>query len=118
MRNMRPSQSVAGGMQQFHNFLQANGFVYESLPEEFILDGRVSLGDFDVVLLPPALYMPVALQTQLAAFVNNGGTLVALSDLPEADELHGQLTHSSGRWRPQPQSQAATNCKRTVRLGP
>ena len=87
MRNMRPSQSVAGGMQQFHNFLQANGFVYESLPEEFILDGRVSLGDFDVVLLPPALYMPVALQTQLAAFVNNGGTLVALSDLPEADEL-------------------------------
>lgn len=87
MRNMRPSQSVAGGMQQFHNFLQANGFVYESLPEEFILDGRVSLGDFDVVLLPPALYMPVDLQTQLAAFVNNGGTLVALSDLPEADEL-------------------------------
>jgi len=87
MRNLRPSQSVAGGMLQFHDFLQANGFVYESLPEEFILDGRVALGDFDVVLLPQALYMPVALQTQLATFVNKGGTLVALSDLPEADEL-------------------------------
>ena len=46
MRNLRPSHSVARDMQQFHNFLQANGFVYESLPEEFLLDGRVSLSEF------------------------------------------------------------------------
>ncbi len=87
MRNLRPSRGVANGMQRFHNFLQDNGFVYESLPEEFIQDGRVALGDFDVVLLPQALYMPIALQAQLANFVNNGGTLVALTDLPAADEL-------------------------------
>lgn len=87
LRNLRPSKSVAGDMQQFHNFLQEHGFVYESLPEEFLLDGRVSLADFDVVLLPRAPYMAVALQTQLAAFVNDGGTLVAMADLPVADEL-------------------------------
>jgi hypothetical protein len=87
MRNLRPSHSVAGDMQQFHNFLQANGFVYESLPEEFLLDGRVSLSEFDVVLLPRAQYMATTLQAQLADFVNGGGTLVAMADLPTADEL-------------------------------
>ncbi len=87
LRNLRPSHGVAGDMQQFHNFLQANGFVYESLPEEFLLDGRVSLGEFDAVLLPRAPYMAASLQAQLAAFVNDGGTLVVMADLPTADEL-------------------------------
>lgn len=103
MRNLRPSAAIAGDLQKFHNTLQEKGFFYESLPEEYLLDGRVALTSFDVVLLPRTPYLAHTLQASLANFVQAGGTLVAMADLPAADDLarpDNTLRHTLGDAKP------------------
>ena len=65
------------------NILHANlfprNYLYEIYPEEYLINGRVSLNDFKAVILPHARYLPHALSGKLIDWVKAGGVLVPIS---------------------------------------
>ncbi|NUQ01061.1 MAG: beta-galactosidase [Armatimonadetes bacterium] len=63
------------GRDLFWALFERNHLV-EYLPEEYLLDGRARLSDFDAVILPYALYLAEPLQEQLAAWLRGGGRLL------------------------------------------
>lgn len=65
-------------MDRLHELLYERNDLHEILPETFFTDGRARLNDYDVVVLPYALYLPDKLADQLRDWVRKGGTLVAL----------------------------------------
>ncbi|MBM4081268.1 MAG: hypothetical protein FJ278_16310, partial [Planctomycetes bacterium] len=64
-------------MLELHELLFARNDLYELIPETYFGDGRAKLDDFDVVILPYALYLPDRLSEQLRGWVEKGGLLIA-----------------------------------------
>ncbi|MEW6355685.1 MAG: beta-galactosidase [Planctomycetota bacterium] len=64
-------------MMELHDRLFAQNDLYELIPETYFLDGRASLDNFDVVILPHAPYFPDRLSDQLKRWVEKGGLLVS-----------------------------------------
>jgi hypothetical protein len=87
MRNQAPANPPFGEILGLHDLLTRNGLLYELLPEEYVSDGRCSLAEFSVVMLPKATYLSADLQSKLAQFVRQGGTLVCVGAPGEKDEL-------------------------------
>jgi hypothetical protein len=87
MRLERPARRVYSAILDLHRVLSAGGMLYELLPEEYIEDGRADLAGFAVVLLPEATYLSPGLQRRLAAYVANGGVVVAVGQPGAYDHL-------------------------------
>ncbi|HOM83422.1 MAG TPA: beta-galactosidase [Armatimonadota bacterium] len=87
MRNERPEQGVFAEILGIHRLLYGNGILYELLPEEYFLNGRARLAEFDVVILPKARYLAADLQQALAKYVRDGGLLIACGEPGTHDEL-------------------------------
>ncbi|NOZ21405.1 MAG: hypothetical protein GXP25_09990 [Planctomycetes bacterium] len=64
-------------MQELHAALFGRNDLYELIPETYFLDGRASLDNFDVVILPYAPYFPDKLSNLLRTWVKKGGTLIS-----------------------------------------
>ena len=65
-------------LHRVHAFLYPRNYLYEFLPEEYIIDDKASLKNFDVVFLSYAKYLPGALAEKLIAWVHQGGTLIPI----------------------------------------
>jgi len=63
---------------RLHRLIFPRNFLYELLPESYVLDGRVNLAQFDAVILPAAEYFPDGLADKLIPWVKSGGTLICL----------------------------------------
>lgn len=63
---------------KLHNILFENNIWYEIIPETYFEDGRASLDNFDVVVLPYTLYFYDGFATQLDSWIQNGGFLLSL----------------------------------------
>ena len=87
MRNERPDNAAYATILGLHSGLYKLGVMYELVPEEYFLDGRAKLDDYDVVILPAARYLAADLQRKLAAFRRPGRLLVIVGPPPKADEL-------------------------------
>ena len=64
-------------MLELHEFLFGRNDLYELIPEGYFVDGRASLDDFDVVILPYAPYFPDRFAGPLRDWIRKGGTLIA-----------------------------------------
>ena len=74
-------------MFDFHNKLLApENIAHDYLPEEMVLDGKGTLNEYTVLFLPSAPYMSQELSRRLMAWVQQGGTLVALGPCALKDE--------------------------------
>jgi len=78
MRNERPDANAYAQILSIHGALFPWGIRYELLPEEYILDGRAKLADFNVVIVPAGKYMAARLQRQLADFAQTRDKLLIL----------------------------------------
>lgn len=65
-------------IERLHKILFENNIWYEIIPETYFKDGRASLDNFDVVVLPYALYFYDGFATQLDSWIQNGGFLLSL----------------------------------------
>ncbi|OGV52265.1 MAG: hypothetical protein A2017_00705 [Lentisphaerae bacterium GWF2_44_16] len=82
---LQPSSSIRNGacsrdetLVAVHGALYPKNYIYELLPEEYLMNGKISLEDFDVLILPSASYLPPAVSEQLSKWVRGGGTLIAV----------------------------------------
>lgn len=64
-------------MEEMHSLLSSHNHRYELLPESYVTDGRAKLDDFDIVILPYAVYFPDRLGKLLGDWVKKGGTLLS-----------------------------------------
>ena len=78
MRNERPDANAYAQILSIHAALFPWGIRYELLPEEYVLDGRARLSDFNVVIVPAGKYMAARLQQQLVDFAQATGKLLIL----------------------------------------
>lgn len=82
---LQPSSSIRNGscsrdaaLVSIHAVLYPKNYLYELLPEEYLMNGKIELKDFDVVILPAASYLPPSVSGRLGQWVRAGGTLVAV----------------------------------------
>jgi hypothetical protein len=78
MRNERPEMGAYSTLLDLHRGLYDLGVLYELVPEEYIQDGRASLSDYKVVVLPNAKYLAADLQRRLLEFGRGQGHLLIL----------------------------------------
>jgi hypothetical protein len=98
------------------------------VPEECIVDGREDLSPYRVLVAPWAINVPDGLQTKLRAWIENGGTLIALGPIGLFDpwgkpsqgllrsafgDISWQYDAKAGAWRPAPAQDGVV----TARLG-
>ena len=70
-----------------HNdFMRPLNIDYEFVPEEMVLDGKVSLNEFKTAILPYAPYLRRKFSLQLKQWVADGGTLIAIGPFALYDE--------------------------------
>lgn len=87
MRIQGREELSVGEMLSLHQLIYPAGFPYELVPEEYFADGRESLDNYDVVILPCAEYLSEEHQRRLADWVRAGGTLIAIEPPGVKDEL-------------------------------
>lgn len=87
MRLSLPSRPSYSAIMDCYRLFNENGVHVEILPEEVVLDGRVSLADFAVVCLPEASFLQPSLQQGLADHVLGGGAVVAVGEPGRHDHL-------------------------------
>jgi len=69
-----------------HNFLAANQWEYEYVPEKLVTSGEETLTDFKVLLAPYTLWALDQSQQRLLKWVEDGGTLIAVGPYGYWDE--------------------------------
>jgi len=79
MRNQYPYGATVQEIHAWFGLLFPRNDLFEIVPEEYFLDGRARLGDFDVVILPYAVYLPAKLQRQIEAWLAKGRKLLIAS---------------------------------------
>jgi len=88
MRNNFPYNATQTETRELFWQLFPRNYLYELVPEEYFLDGRAGLDDFDVLILPYALYLPEALQEKISRWLKtNPRLLVSCGPLALYDEL-------------------------------
>ncbi len=65
-------------IEKLHNILFRHNIWYEIIPETYFEDGRASLDDFDVIILPRTLYFYDGFAAELDVWIKNGGFLLGL----------------------------------------
>ena len=69
-----------------HNFLAANQWEYEYVPEQLVTAGEEPLTDFKALLVPYTLWAREQSQQRLLKWVEGGGTLIAIGPYGYWDE--------------------------------
>ena len=69
MRNNYPYDAAQTEVRSLFKELFPRNYLFEFVPEEYFLDGRARIEDFDVLMLPYALYLSDALQAQIAQWL-------------------------------------------------
>lgn len=87
-------------MYDLHNkLLSPANIAHDYLPEEMVLDGKGSLDDYTVLILPYAPYMSAELSVRITDWVNRGGTLVAVGPFALRNEFGLELADRSSLFR-------------------
>jgi hypothetical protein len=76
MRNNFPESASQVEARDLLWQLFPRNYVVEYVPEEYFLDGRTDLSDFDVLILPYALYLSEPLQERFGQWLKSGGKLL------------------------------------------
>jgi len=84
IRNYGCSPNV---MDRVHDFLFPRNWLYEMLPEEYLLKGKASLDSFKVIILPYAKYFPHGVTAKLIDWVKSGGVLIPIGTSGLYNEL-------------------------------
>jgi len=97
MRNQYPYDASVREILAWHELLFPRNYLYEIVPEEYFRDGRARLADFDVLILPYAVYLPRKLETEIETWMGRGKRLL-LSSGPFG--LRDEIARGSGGlWR-------------------
>ena len=75
--NAYPYDSSKMEAMEFHHLLFTKNYSHFYLPEEAILEGKVDLSDYKVLILPHATYFPEGLAKRLLGWIKSGGLLIA-----------------------------------------
>jgi hypothetical protein len=87
-------------MLDLHNMLLGPENVpHDYLPEEMVLDGKGSLDDYTVLVLPFAPYMTEAFSRRLKEWVRKGGTLLAFGPFSLKNEFGLDLASGDSIYR-------------------
>ena len=73
-----PWERTEAASRIFHDLLYPEQHHYAFLPEEYLVEGRDDLKNYDVLLLPFATNLPDALTDPILKWIDAGGTLVML----------------------------------------
>lgn len=73
----RPLNQVEHETMPVHSWLHYSKFGYDLVMEEALADGRETLENYDLLVVPWGLWLGNAAQDALAKFVRRGGTIVA-----------------------------------------
>jgi len=76
--SLRNHGSHAQMMDRTHAFLFPRNYLYEILPEEYLLNGKARLDEYGAVIVPYAPYFPHSLALKLIDWVKAGGALVTI----------------------------------------
>jgi len=69
MRNNFPYSATLVEVRALFKELFPRNYLFEFVPEEYFLDGRAKLDDFDVLILPYALYLAEELQSRIGQWL-------------------------------------------------
>ena len=72
MRNQYPHNATMTEIIAWFELLFPRNYLFEIVPEEYLDDGRAKLADFDVLILPYAVYLPRKLEGQIGAWLSSG----------------------------------------------
>ncbi len=78
MRNNFPYHATQSETRSLFRQLFPRNMLYEHVPEEYFLDGRTKLDDFDVLILPCAVYLAEPLEDRILAWLRGGPRLLVL----------------------------------------
>jgi hypothetical protein len=87
----RDSPVVSAYLAVFNQALYPWNIPAEYVTEEMILDGKASLDEFRVLVLPQAFYMTPEFAEKLNAWIENGGTVLAMGPFAISDQLGNDL---------------------------
>ena len=93
MRNQYPYAATMGEITAWFDLLFPRNTLFEIVPEEYFVDGRARLADFDVLILPYAVYLPRKLESQIEAWLGTGKRLLVSSG---PFGLHDEIARPSG----------------------
>jgi hypothetical protein len=79
--------------------LLPGNYPHDYLPEEMVLDGKSSLDEYTLLILPYAPYMTERFSQLLADWVHRGGTLVAFGPFAVDDECGFELPAEKSLFR-------------------
>ncbi len=82
-----------------YRMLAPGSYPHDYLPEEMVLDGRASLNDYALLVLPYAPYLTEAFSRRLTEWVRRGGTLIAVGPFALQDECGRPLPAGSSLCR-------------------
>ena len=79
MRNQYPYDATFQEIAAWFELLFPRNYLFEIVPEEYFLDGRAKLADFDVLVLPYAVYLPRRLEEGIGEWLGSGKRLLVSS---------------------------------------
>ena len=86
-RNSNDSDALTLMFDLHNKLLAPENVAHDYLPEEMVLDGKGTLNDYTVLFLPYAPYMSQEMSRRLVAWVQKGGTLIALGPFSLKNEF-------------------------------
>ncbi|MDP6117505.1 MAG: beta-galactosidase, partial [Planctomycetota bacterium] len=92
---------------EWHDLLFPRNLLYEVLPDIWFADGRVSLRDFDVVILPIATHLDPRFSAKLIDFIRQGGTCITSGPCG----IYDHLGHENGDIMSAAQPKLTTRCE-------
>jgi hypothetical protein len=88
MRNLEPAGVCESTARELFWPLFSRNYLVEYVPEEYLVDGRAKLADFDVLVLPTAVYLSDDIQSRIVKWQQDGRRLlVAVGPCGLKDEL-------------------------------
>ncbi len=91
--NAFPTNNTQRAADDIFNRLIAKQYHFGIVPEKFIVEGRDTLDNYDVIILPYVQYSADGFDDMLKSWVHNGGTLIAAGPFGLYDQYGFDIEH-------------------------
>lgn len=90
----RNSPPILSTLAIYNQWLDAWNIPTDFIPDEMVTDGKANLDDYQLLILPNAVYLTEPFVQKLLDWTRRGGTLVAVGPFALADEVGHELPNN------------------------